>query len=116
MIINWQIEKIEENLAEINQISIQNLIQFMTFRNQINQEDGIIIDSIYDCQFSQNKSKISIHKGINKIRNSQIFPKCILKGGQNFRIMIEEQYNLIVLTVFIMTDWWVFFKIKKYDN
>jgi hypothetical protein len=26
--------------------------------------------------------------------------------GEDFRIIIEEQYNLIVLTVFKMIDWW----------
>jgi hypothetical protein len=29
-----------------------------------------------------------------------------IKGGENFRIIIEEQYNLIVLTVFKMINWW----------
>jgi hypothetical protein len=38
--------------------------------------------------------------------NHQIFKHCRLKGGQNFRIIIEEQYNLIILTVFKMIDWW----------
>jgi hypothetical protein len=31
---------------------------------------------------------------------------CRLKGGQNFRVVIEEQYNLIILTVFKMIDCW----------
>jgi hypothetical protein len=79
-------EKIAEEIERIDRIITQNIIQFSTFRNQITQEDGIIIDSIYDCQLSQYRNKTSIHKGINKIQNSQIFSKkCRLKGGQRFR-------------------------------
>jgi hypothetical protein len=81
-------------ISKLNQAAIQSLIQFKTLRNQIIQEDGIIIDSKYDCQYIQNENKIKIHKGINKIMKHQIFSKhCRLKGGQNFRIVIEEQYN-----------------------
>jgi hypothetical protein len=29
-----------------------------------------------------------------------------LKGGANFGVIIEEQYNVIILTVFKMVDWW----------
>jgi hypothetical protein len=88
---------------------IQNLTQFKTFSNQITQEDAIVIDSKYDCHYVQNNDKIQIHRGINKIMKSQLksFSKyCRLKGGQNFRIIIEEQYNLIIFTVFKMIDWW----------
>jgi hypothetical protein len=50
-----------------------------------------------------------MHKGINRIMNHQLYEfskRCRLKGGENFRELIEEQYNLIILTVFKMIDWW----------
>jgi hypothetical protein len=101
-----QNEEIAKILEEMELNMIQNIIQFKTFRNQTTQEDEIIIDSIYDCQFIHDKNKISIHKGINKISNSQLSTeRCKLKGGQRFRAIIEEQYNLIILTVFNMIDW-----------
>jgi hypothetical protein len=73
------------------------------------QKEAVIIDSKYDCQYNNNLITIHIHKGINRFMNHQIYKfskHCRLKGGGNFRIIIEEQYNLIVLTVFKMIDWW----------
>jgi hypothetical protein len=104
------IDKLGEKMESFN-IYFQNLsnaIQFKKLSNQIIQEEAIIIDSKYDCQYVNKNSKIQIHKGINKIMNHQLkeFSKhCRLKGGQNFRLIIEEQHNLIILTVFKMVDW-----------
>jgi hypothetical protein len=88
---------------------LSNAIICMCLRNQIIQEDAVIIDSKSDCQYVNKSGKIQIHKGINKVVNHQLkeFSKhCRLKGGQNFQLVIEEQYNLIILMIFKIIDWW----------
>jgi hypothetical protein len=95
------------NHQEIIEVNTRTL--FKMFNNQITREEAVIIDSKYDCQYVNKSWKIQIHKGINKILNHQLkeFSKhCRLKGGQKFRIVIEEKYNLIILTVFKMIDRW----------
>jgi hypothetical protein len=82
---------------------------FKRLSNQIIPEEAVINDSKYDCQYVNKSWKIQIHKGIDKIAKHHLneFSKhCRLKGGEKFRLIIEEQYNLIVLTVFKMIDWW----------
>jgi hypothetical protein len=82
---------------------------FKTLSSQIIQEETVIIDSKYDYQYVNKSGKIQIHRGINKITNYHLneFSKhCRLKGGENFRLIIEKQYNLIILTVLKIVDWW----------
>jgi hypothetical protein len=71
----------------------------------------IIIDSNFEFIIIISKTKFIIRKGINIFRSSnQLYSTVIrcnrsLKGGENYRIVIEEQYNLIILTVLQMTEW-----------
>jgi hypothetical protein len=88
-------------------LEIERRTLFRTISNHSIQKEAVIIDSKYDCQYNNNLIKIHIHKGVNRIMNHQIHEfskRCRLKGGENFRIIIEDQYNLIVLTVFKMID------------
>jgi hypothetical protein len=93
---------------------IERRIFFKPINNLIIQKELIIIDSNYNCLYYDHSFKVYISKGINrfekfrKLYNSLIGKKLwqhSLMGREKFRIIIEDEYNLIVLTVFQMTDW-----------
>jgi hypothetical protein len=104
-----ELENLERKLMISKDFEFDRRTLFRTMNNQSIQEEAVIIDSKYDCQYSNNLKKIHIHKGVNRIMNNQIHEfskRCRIKDEENFRIIIKEQYNLIVLTVFKMIDWW----------